>query len=84
MFIDTHAHLNLEAFENDWRETAKRALDAGIKIINVGTDLESSKKAVAIAEEFEDGVWAAVGLHPSEILKEQFDHSRIREIGGSS
>lgn len=80
MLIDTHAHLNLEAFENDWRETAKRALGAGIKIINVGTDLESSKKAVAIAEEFEDGVWAAVGLHPSEILKEQFTIAEYEKL----
>lgn len=68
MLIDTHAHLNLSAFDNDWKETAKRALDAGIKIINVGSDLETSKKAVAIAEEFSEGVYAAVGLHPSEVF----------------
>jgi TatD DNase family protein len=80
MLIDTHAHLNLEAFENDWRETAKRALDAGIEIINVGVDFESSKKAVAIAEEFKEGVWAAVGLHPSEILKEKFDIAEYEKL----
>jgi TatD DNase family protein len=70
MLFDTHAHLNFEAFENDWKETAKRALDTGIKIINVGSNLETSKKAVAIAEEFPDGVYAAVGLHPVHVLDE--------------
>jgi TatD DNase family protein len=80
MLIDTHAHLNLEAFDNDWRETAKRALNAGIKIINVGINLESSKKAVTIAEEFKEGVWAAVGLQPSEILNEKFDISEYEKL----
>jgi TatD DNase family protein len=80
MLIDTHAHLNFEAFENDWHETAKRALDAGIQIINVGTNLETSKKAVAIAEEFSEGVYAAVGVHPSEILNEKFEIGEYEKL----
>ncbi|MFA5413432.1 MAG: TatD family hydrolase [Patescibacteria group bacterium] len=80
MLFDTHAHLNFEAFENDWRETAKRALDAGIKIINVGSNLETSKKAVAIAEEFPDGVYAAVGLHPVHVLDEDIDIEEYKKL----
>lgn len=80
MLIDTHAHLNLPAFENDWRETAKRALDGGIWIINVGDNLETSKKAVAMAEEFSEGVYAAVGLHPSEVFDEQFEISEYEKL----
>ncbi|MBI5071508.1 TatD family hydrolase [Candidatus Falkowbacteria bacterium] len=80
MLFDTHAHLNFEAFENDWRETAKRALLAGIKIINVGSNLETSKKAVAIAEEFSEGVYAAVGLHPSEVQEEQLDIKEYKKL----
>jgi len=80
MLIDTHAHLNLPAFDNDWKETAKRALDAGIWMINVGDNLETSKKAVAMAEEFSEGVYAAVGLHPSEIFAEQFDISEYKKL----
>ncbi len=80
MLFDTHAHLNLSAFDDDWRETAKRALDAGIWIINVGDNLETSKKAVAIAEEFSDGVYAAVGLHPSEVQEEQFDIAEYEKL----
>jgi len=80
MLFDTHAHLNFEAFENDWRETAKRALDAGIQIINVGINLETSKKAITIAEEFPKGVYAAVGLHPSDVLNEKFDIGEYEKL----
>lgn len=80
MLFDTHAHLNFEAFENDWRETAKRALDAGIQIINVGSNLETSKKAVAIAEEFPKGVYAAVGLHPIHVLDEALDIEEYKKL----
>jgi TatD DNase family protein len=80
MLFDTHAHLNFEAFNNDWQETAKRALDAGINIINVGSNLETSKKAVEIAEEFSEGVWAAVGLHPIHVLDEQIDIGEYKKL----
>lgn len=80
MLFDTHAHLNFEAFENDWRETAKRALEAGIKIINVGSNLKTSKKAVEIAEEFPEGVYAAVGLHPIHVLDEEVDIKEYKKL----
>lgn len=73
MLFDTHAHLNFEAFNDDWKETAERALDVGVRIINVGSNLETSKKAIAIAEEFPEGVYAAVGLHPIHVLDEEVD-----------
>jgi TatD DNase family protein len=73
MLIDTHAHLNFEAYNGDWKETAKRALDNGVWIINVGSNLETSKRAIEIAETFPRGVYAAVGLHPIHILNENFD-----------
>lgn len=80
MLFDTHAHLNFEAFENDWREVAKRALDAGIQIINVGSNLKTSKKAVEIAEEFPQGVFAAVGLHPIHVLDEEVDIEEYKKL----
>ncbi|MBP6930062.1 TatD family hydrolase [Patescibacteria group bacterium] len=70
MLIDTHAHLNFEAFKNDWEEVARRAFDGGIvSIINVGSNLETSKKAVAIAG---NNMFAAVGLHPIHADDEYF------------
>ena len=56
--------MNFEAFEDDWRGVIKKAQEAGVKkMIVVGTDLESSEKAIKIAEEV-DGVFATVGYHP--------------------
>ena len=64
MFIDTHCHLNFKAFEKDWQEVVKRAKKAGVeKMIVVGTDLESSQKAVELAEKME-GLYATAGVHP--------------------
>ncbi|MDD3102023.1 MAG: TatD family hydrolase [Patescibacteria group bacterium] len=71
--IDTHSHLNFKVFDNNYKEVIKRSLDNGVQaIINIGTDLESSKKVVAIANEFQN-CYAAVGLHPTDIEKENFD-----------
>lgn len=64
MYTDTHCHLNFEAFEDDWLEVAQEAVKAGVeKMIVVGSDIESSRKAIEIAERVE-GLWASVGFHP--------------------
>ncbi len=65
-FFDIHAHVNFPDFDKDRDEVIKRALDAGVWMINVGTDYESSKKAVEIAEKYQEGVYASVGLHPND------------------
>ena len=50
-YIDTHTHLNFQAFEGNWREVADMAVAAGVeKMIVVGTDLKSSKRAVEMAQ----------------------------------
>ena len=62
--IDVHCHLNLKGFEDDTDEVIKRAFSAGVtKIINVGTSLESSHKAVELAKKHEN-LYAIVGIHP--------------------
>ena len=64
MWIDTHAHVNFKAFAQDWREVVDRAVKAGVKkMIVVGADLESSRRAVELAQEH-PALWAAVGIHP--------------------
>lgn len=63
MIIDTHSHLNFNAYKNDLDEVIKRTLDSDIFCINVGSKYETSKEAVEIAEKHE-GMYAAVGLHP--------------------
>ena len=59
--------LNFPNFDADRGEVMKRALEAGVGMINVGTDLETSQSAVALAHEYEnEPVWATVGLHPTD------------------
>jgi len=65
--IDTHAHL--DALDNPG-EAVARAREAGVtRIISVGTDPESWRKTIAIAQE-NDGVHAVIGLHPHEAARE--------------
>jgi TatD DNase family protein len=64
MIIDTHAHLNFSAFDEDREAVIKRAIDEGVYMINAGTKYSTSKKAIEIASSFDKGVYAAVGLHP--------------------
>jgi len=64
MLIDTHSHLNFNAFKDDYEEVILRSLAEGVSMINVGSQYDTSKKAIDIASVSEDGVWASVGLHP--------------------
>ena len=62
--IDAHCHLNFKAFDKDYDEVIKRALDQGVElIINTGTSIESSQKAVELAQKYEN-LYAVVGIHP--------------------
>lgn len=68
MLIDTHTHLQFKAFEGKVDEVIKRANDSGIeKIIVVGTNLETSKKAIELAQKY-DGLYASVGIHPHHVF----------------
>ena len=70
MIIDTHAHLDYPDFENDLDAVIGAASDAGVdRIITIGTGLESSRRAVALAERFAN-VYAVVGLHPTNVTEE--------------
>lgn len=62
--IDTHAHLNFEAFKEDCKEVIKRSREGGVEaIINVGAQFKTSEKAIKIAKEH-DICFASVGIHP--------------------
>ncbi len=63
-FVDIHAHVNFTIFEAERKEVVERALGAGVWMINVGTQQDTSKKAVDMTQEFPIGVYAIVGLHP--------------------
>lgn len=78
--IDVHCHLNFKAFSDDYDDVIKRAKDAGVKkIINTGTSIESSKRAVELAEEYEN-LFAIVGIHPhhADKLEKGWDEEILR------
>lgn len=62
-YIDIHAHVNFPTYDADRDEVIKRALDGGVWMINVGTNLKTSREVVALAEQHE-GMYAIIGLHP--------------------
>ena len=66
--IDTHSHIQFKVFDKTRRKVLERAKNVGVeKIIAVGTDLESSKKAVEIAQIYPE-VFASVGIHPHHVF----------------
>jgi TatD DNase family protein len=64
MLIDTHSHLNFNAYNNDLEDVVKRSLDNDIWMINVGSQYSTCQKAIEISEKYPKGVYSAVGLHP--------------------
>jgi TatD DNase family protein len=81
VFFDTHAHLDYPDYAPDLAEVVMRAQAAGIaKIISIGTSLDSSERAIRLAEKFPT-VYAAVGWHPTEALTAPDDlRPALREL----
>jgi len=77
MLIDTHAHLNFSGFKDDCDETIKRTLAADTWIINVGSQSTTSQRAIEIAKKYPEGVYAAVGLHPTHLFEMDVDESEV-------
>ena len=69
--FDTHCHLNFSAFDGILEKVIFEAKKAGVeKIVIPGTDVKTSKKAVAITQKYE-GIYAAVGIHPHHVKEIQ-------------
>jgi len=83
IFYDTHAHLDFPDFAGDLTPVIERAETAGIaRIISIGTDLESSRRAIQLSEQFPN-VFAAVGWHPTHVLEAPEDlRPALRELAG--
>ncbi len=65
-YFDTHCHLAIRHFESDADAVAERALAAGVGMMTVGGDVDSSRRSLEIAIRH-DGVVAAVGVHPCDV-----------------
>ena len=91
MLTDTHAHLDFPDFASDLDEILARATAAGVtRILSIGTSVESSRRALALAEKYPQ-VCAVIGVHPNaageaapgfiEALRALAQHPRVVAIG---
>ncbi|MCE9549182.1 TatD family hydrolase [Candidatus Nomurabacteria bacterium] len=80
-YIDIHSHTNFIAFDADRDEVIRRSLDNDTWVINVGTQVDTSKKAVEMAHQYEKGVYAIIGLHPIHTGASFHDKKELGEEG---
>lgn len=82
--FDTHAHLNVDAFDGTVDETVQRAKDAGVEgIMVIGIDVETSRRACDLAAEHPGYLFAVVGIQPNSAKEAGEDHfSMIEEMAG--
>ena len=68
MFIDTHCHLDFPEFKGEIASCLERAKQVGVKkVINVGVDVESSKRSIDLARIYPE-IYATVGIHAHSAL----------------
>lgn len=80
-YIDIHSHVNFKAFDEDRDEVIKRALENDTWVINVGTQIDTSRKAVEMANQYKEGVYAIIGLHPIHTGASFHDEKELGEGG---
>lgn len=79
-YFDAHTHVQFAAYDADRAETIVRAFEAGVGMNVVGTQIDTSRAAVAVAGQHE-GVWATIGLHPVHTSKSYHDTKELGEGG---
>lgn len=85
MLIETHAHLDYPDFAGDFDDVLRRATEAGVtRIITIGTSVESSRRAVDLAEKYPN-IFAVIGVHPTYVEESGEDViTPLRELAKSS
>lgn len=82
-YIDIHSHLNFPDLEAELDAVVGRMKETDTGTIVVGTDYESSKKAVEIAGKY-DNIWACIGVHPVDDPSRVFEVEKFEELAKSS
>ena len=77
VLVDSHCHLNFINFRDDADSIAAAILRDNYALISVGAQESSSRIAIAFAEKFDRGVYAAVGLHPIHLFEEMVESFKI-------
>jgi len=82
MIFDTHAHYDDKQYDEDREILLSSLSKAGIgRVVNIGADMASSERALALAHKY-DFIYAAVGVHPSEV--EELNDDAIDRLKGWS
>jgi TatD DNase family protein len=76
-YIDIHCHTNFLAFDEDRDEVIRRAIDNDTWLINIGTQYDTSKKAVEMTNKYKEGVYATIGLHPVHTSASYHDEAEL-------
>jgi len=79
-YIDIHAHVNFKDFSEDREQVVERALKNGVWVINSGTNHNTSTEVVRLAHKYDDGVYATVGVHPIDRIKEDFNEQHYKNL----
>jgi len=80
-YFDIHTHVNFKAFDEDRDSVIQRALDSDTWMINIGTQVDTSKKAIELAHKYPEGVYACIGLHPIHTEESFHDEDEISGPG---
>ncbi|KKQ83402.1 MAG: Hydrolase, TatD family [Parcubacteria group bacterium GW2011_GWB1_38_8] len=78
-YFDIHSHLNFSDYNEDLDEVVQRLKDTETHTIVVGTDFESSRKAVELADKYEE-IYACIGVHPVDDSKIIFEPEKFEEL----
>lgn len=79
-YIDTHAHMNFVIYDDDRADVIERTKNDEVMVINIGTQQDTSKLAVEIADQH-DHLYAIVGLHPIHTVSHFHNHDEVGEDG---
>lgn len=77
--FDSHSHLHFPQYDADRVDVLARMKEGGVGTVLIGTDLETSRKALELAKQY-DFLWAAVGLHPNDNPLEVFDEEAFAAL----
>ncbi len=80
--IDIHTHVNFNAFKEDGPAIIDCTLKGDVWMILVGSQIDTSRRAVSYAEKYPEGVYAAVGLHPIHLFEDHFDVAEAEQKAG--
>lgn len=94
--IDTHCHIQFNAFKDDYADVIQRCKEKGVILNAVGTQKDTSRAAVDFAEKH-GSIYASIGLHPVHLFsthvdeeeskflsrEENFDYQYYKNLGQS-